>query len=108
LLSQQLLAEAIAPVHLEHQSTEVADPLLAGPNECLPLPAERTWLGRAALGRGRRLRSGDGRLLGHGDRGLLGGQRRLLGRALDGHWRLAAEARESHGDGGESTALSGE
>ena len=52
LLDQQVLLELVAPEHLEHQSAEVADALLARPDEGAPFAPERARR-RNTLGSGR-------------------------------------------------------
>ena len=58
-LDQQILAEAVAPVHLERQAAEVAEPVLAHAHERAALATELARGGRDAaaarrLGRRRR------------------------------------------------------
>jgi hypothetical protein len=60
LLNEQVLAELIAAIHLEHQAAQVADPFLARPDERPALTAKRTWRRDSALGHRRRLGCGLG------------------------------------------------
>ena len=76
-LDEQVLAEAVAAVHLEREPAEVAQALLANAHQGPPLPAEfaRGWcdaaapgelgLGRRRSGRGPVVEEGLGRVLGH-------------------------------------------
>jgi hypothetical protein len=41
MLDQELVAEARAPVHLEREASQVADPLLAGLHDRPPLTPQR-------------------------------------------------------------------
>ena len=57
LLDQQVLLELVAPEHLEHQPAEVADALLARPDEGAPLAPERAGRRNAPGPRRRRRRA---------------------------------------------------
>jgi hypothetical protein len=53
LLDEQILAETVTAVHLEHEAAEIADALLAGAHEGTALAAQRTGGGQSAWpGRG--------------------------------------------------------
>ena len=47
-LDQQVLAELVAPEHLQHQAAEIAEPFLARAQQCAPLPPELAWMRQRA------------------------------------------------------------
>ena len=49
-LLEQILAEPVAAVHLEHQPAQVADALVAGARERTSLAAQRTGVGAGVRG----------------------------------------------------------
>src|SRR5205823_9288910 len=59
-VDQQVLPELIAPEHLEHQSAEVAKPLLAGAKQRAPLSSQQSGMRQRPPGRD--LRSGGSRV----------------------------------------------
>jgi hypothetical protein len=63
-LDEQILAELVAPEHLQHQPAEVAQALLANPEQGATLPSKLTWMGQRPAGRPRGRRADGGPLTG--------------------------------------------